>query len=93
MKSAYELAMERLEAENPDAGKSLTEEQKAEIAKINQECEAKIAEAKILKEGEMAKAGQEGRYERVQELEGQLRIDIRRAEEDREAKKAKIRGK
>lgn len=92
MKSAYELAMERLKAESPDIGKPLTDKQKAEIAKANETCQARIAEAKILKEKEMAQARAAGDAEKYRALEEHLAIDIRRAEEDREAKKKKIRG-
>lgn len=91
MKSAYELAMERLKAENPNADKPLSDEQKAEIAKINEAYEARVAEIRILKQSEINQARAAGDFEKVQVLEKQMAIDLRRAEEDRDAKKIKIR--
>ena len=49
MKSAYELAMERLEAQNGPS-KKLTDAQKAEIAEIDTRFDAKIAELKLDRE-------------------------------------------
>lgn len=46
MKSAYEIAMERLEAESGPS-KKLNEEQKARIAEIDRKYDALIAEEKL----------------------------------------------
>ena len=46
MKSAYDLAMERLEKNSPTH--KLTEEQKASIAEIESICRSKIAERELL---------------------------------------------
>ncbi len=46
MKSAYELAMERLDKESGPSRK-LSDEQKARIAEIENKYEAKIAETKL----------------------------------------------
>ena len=46
MKSAYEIAMARLEKESGPAQK-LTNDQKAEIAEIDRRCDAKMAEQKL----------------------------------------------
>ena len=51
MKSAYELAMERLRKQDADAGiesRSVTDEQKAAIAEIRNFYEAKMAEQQVL---------------------------------------------
>ena len=51
MKSAYELAMERLRKKDADAGiesKPLTDAQKAAIAEIRNFYEAKLAEVEVL---------------------------------------------
>ena len=45
MKSAYELAMERLQKQSPD--RKLTDQQKAEIAEIDQTAKAKVAEQEL----------------------------------------------
>ena len=46
MKSAYELAMERLDKESGPS-KKLTGDQKARIAEIDNTCEAKTAEMRL----------------------------------------------
>lgn len=53
MKSAYELAMERLEKEH-GPGKKLTDEQRAKIAGIDNQYEAKIAELRLSYDSKMA---------------------------------------
>ena len=55
MKSAYEIAMARLEKESGPA-KKLTDEQKAQVAEIETKCAAKIAEKKLAYESEIAGA-------------------------------------
>ncbi len=90
MKSAYELAMERLENESP-SGAPLTNAQKAEIAEIQKKSEAKIAEIKILAEEELKKAG--GDMQAMQKIKAQMQEDIRREEENREKKKQDVREK
>ena len=91
MKSAYELAMERLDAEDSGDRKLLTDEQKAEIASLNEACEAKVAEVRILKEGQIATASMAGDLEQAGKLKEELAVDIRRAKADRDAKKEAVR--
>ena len=55
MKSAYELAMERL-AKTSGPTKTLTDEQKARIAEIEKKYEAKIAQEKLGLEARIAAA-------------------------------------
>ena len=55
MKSAYEIAMERLEKESGPSRK-LTDEQKAQIAEIDRTYEAKIAEQKLSYDARIASA-------------------------------------
>lgn len=87
MKSAYELAMSRLEKQAPS--RPLTEEQKNQIAEIDSEITAKIAEKKVFLEGEIKKAA--GDMLAQDELRRQLASEISRLEEKREQKKQKIR--
>jgi len=89
MKSAYELAMERLEKESPTS--RLNEEQKREIAEIDSTFRARIAEREVFLKDQIAKAAAEGKREDVEQLQKQLSFDIRRLNEDCEAKKEKIR--
>jgi len=85
MKSAYELAMSRLEKSAPTV--SLTEAQKLAISEVDSEINAKIAEKKIFLEGQMATATPEEK----EEIRRQLVSELARLEEKRELKKEKIR--
>ncbi len=89
MKSAYELAMERLEKQEPSA--HLTDAQKAEIADIESSCKARIAEKELFLKGQIAQAKAAGQLGEVESLERQLASEIRRIRESSEAKKEKVR--
>lgn len=91
MKSAYELAMERLEKQSPSA--RLTERQRNEIAEIDKLFRAKIAEKELFLKDEIAKAEAARKFDEVLELEQQLIREIRRLNGDCEEKKEKVRGK
>ena len=89
MKSAYELAMERLEKKTPSV--ALTNEQKQQIAEIESTYKARIAEKELFLKGEMEKARAGGKHEELEGLEKQLSVEIRRLQEDCDAKKEKLR--
>ena len=89
MKSAYELAMERLEKTVPTA--HITPAQKAEIAEIDNTFKAKIAEREVFLRDQIAKAAFNGKVDEVAELEQQLSREIRRLNDDCEEKKEKVR--
>jgi tRNA uridine 5-carbamoylmethylation protein Kti12 len=89
MKSAYELAMERLEKASPSI--SLTEGQTREIAEIDSVYRAKIAEREVFLKDQIRNAQIAGNLEEVQSLEKQLISDIRRLQDECEAKKEKLR--
>ncbi|MGH8093892.1 MAG: hypothetical protein ACREIF_10515 [Chthoniobacterales bacterium] len=89
MKSAYELAMERLEKSAPTI--KLTDEQKAQIAEIDSIYKARIAERELFLKGKIDEAGLSGKFEEFEQLEKQLATEIRRLQQDCEEKKAKIR--
>ena len=89
MKSAYELAMERLEKKAPTV--SLTDEQKAQIAEVDSTFKARIAERELFLKGEITKAQLAGNSEELESLQKQLVQEVRRLQEDGEAKKAKLR--
>jgi len=89
MKSAYELAMERLESKDP--GVLLTDEQKARIAEIEAKCKADIAAKELLLQGEVAKATAVGSHEEIAQLRRQLADEIRRFEEKRDREKDAVR--
>lgn len=87
MKSAYDLAMSRLEKNSPAT--TVTEEQKKALAEIDSEFGARIAEQRIFLEGEMAKVS--GNEHAVMDLRSQLASEISSLEEKRELRKEKIR--
>lgn len=89
MKSAYELAMERLERESPS--KQLTDPQKAEIAEIESTCRARIAERELLLKDQIAKAQAAGEAGEVEQLRRQLAMDVKRLNEESETKKERVR--
>src|SRR2546426_1931441 len=90
MKSAYELAMERLSKSSPTV--KLTEKQKKEIAELESKCAAKIAERELFIRGEIVKAVDKGDFEAVEQLEKQLVSDRKSLQADLEEKKTKVRG-
>src|SRR4051812_37046470 len=90
MKSAYELAMERLEKSAPSV--ALTAEQKAQIAEIDSTFKARIAERELFLKSEIAKAESARNLEEIGSLQKQLSIEILRLQEEGEAKKEKLRG-
>jgi hypothetical protein len=89
MKSAYELAMERLQQASPSL--SLTEEQKKELAEIDSKYRAKIAEKELFLRDQIRKAQTESKADDIASLEKQLASDVRRLQEECEASKEKIR--
>ena len=87
MKSAYELAMERLQKASPSL--SLTEEQKKELAEIDSKYRAKIAEKELFLKDQIRKAQTEGKVDEIDSLEKQLASDVRRLQEECEASERK----
>jgi hypothetical protein len=88
MKSAYELAMERLEKNAPS--QKLTEDQKARIAEINSLYGARIAEKETFLQGEIVKEKMKGDMTAVAQLQDQLSREVRRIHADWEEKKAVV---
>jgi hypothetical protein len=89
MKSAYELAMERLQKNAPTV--TLTAEQKAQIGEIDSTYRAKIAEKELFLKDQIRKAREGGNFGEADSLEKQLAIELRRLQEDCEEKKEKLR--
>jgi len=89
MKSAYELAMERLQQKAPSV--VLTDEQKQQIAEIESTFKARIAERELFLKDQINKAEGAGNIEEAESLQKQLTIDIRRLQEEAESKKDKLR--
>ena len=89
MKSAYELAMERLNKNSPSV--KLNDDQKKELAELDSLYASKIAEREIFIKGELAKAREGGDFEAHQSLEKQLSADRNNLRAELEEKKNKIR--
>ena len=91
MKSAYELAMERLRKKDAEEGRvdtPLTGEQRAAIAEVRSVYAAKAAEAEILHKSKLAASFDPA--ERA-ELEENHRRDLARIKDDEERAVRKIR--
>ena len=89
MKSAYELAMERLNKQSPQV--KLTAAQKKELAELDSRYAAKIAEREIFLKGELQKAVQNGDAEAYAQLEKQLVSERKKFQSELEEKKEKVR--
>jgi hypothetical protein len=88
MKSAYELALERMEKQGIERPESLTGEVRDQVAEARRQAEAKLAELEILHRDSLRKAFDPGK--RQEEEENYVR-ERRRLEEDRDRKIAKLR--
>jgi hypothetical protein len=89
MKSAYELAMERLNKQSPQV--KTTEAQKKELADLDSRYTAKLAEREIFLKGELEKAIAKGDYEACQQIEKQMVSERKSIQAELEEKKEKVR--
>jgi septin family protein len=89
MKTAYELAMERLNQQAPTI--RLSEDQKREIAALESLYRAKVAERELALKGEITKAATAGDAAQVEQLEQQLASERRKLQHELEDRKAKVR--
>jgi len=93
LKSAYELAMERLRAEDREAGieqaAPLTAAQKKKIAELRRNARAKLAELEILHRKNVET--EQGDPERLRQLEEHHEIDRRRVASALEENLARVR--
>ncbi len=91
LKSAVELAMERLRKKDADAGiesRPLTDAQKAAIAETRNFYEAKLAERDVLHQSTLRRTGDPAERDA---LEQEYRRDRERLSSERDAKIARIR--
>ena len=89
MKSAYELAMEKLEKNEPSF--KLSDEQRQRIAEIDEKFKAKIAERETFLDSKISEARAAQNLQDVEELEDQRRREIAGLKEDCELQKDKVR--
>jgi len=96
LKSAFELAMERLRAKDREAGieedKPLTDAQKQEIARLRQEAQAKLAELEILhRKSQAALPYDPTKPDAASTLEERYKTDRARVESRLESSIAKVK--
>ena len=89
MKSAYELAMERLEKQSPSL--KLSEDQRSQLAEIDSLYKSKMAEKELLLADLIRKERASGKLSEVEKLQQQLASELRRLAEECESKKENIR--
>jgi len=89
MKTAYELAMERLSKASPTV--KLTDNQKKQLAELESQCSAKIAERELFIQVEINKSIDRGENEAISQLEKQLVSDRKSLRAEFEEKKEKVR--
>jgi hypothetical protein len=87
MKSAYEIAMERLNKAAPAT--KLTAKQKKELAELDSRYAAKIAEREIALNAEIARAADD--VEKEESLREQLVNERRKLQAELEEKKERVR--
>jgi len=90
MKSAYELAMERLQESDPDK-QPVTDEMRKALAAVDEKFDAKVAERKIFLTQTLATATANQDLQEVELIQKQISNENARIEEERETAKDKIR--
>ena len=91
MKSAYELAMERLAKSDPSSSTKLTPEQKGRLADIDRVYQGKLAEREIFLKKQLDEAFAAQNLEEVEKIKKQISSERARIEEDKEAEKERVR--
>lgn len=89
MKSAYELAMERLNKTAPVV--KLTSVQKQQIAELESKLKAKVAEREIAITDEIAAATAMGDFEKSEQLQQRLVQERKTLQAEMEEKKERVR--
>ncbi len=89
MKTAYELAMERLSMASPVVKTSPA--QKKKLAELDSKYSARFAEREIFLKGEMEQAAARQEWETLQQLEKQLISEKKSLAAELEEKKAIVR--
>lgn len=91
MKSAYELAMERLSKSDPSASRPVTPEQRKRLADVDRLYQGKIAEREIFLKQQLEQALQGRDADAVEKIRKQITSEKARLEEDRESEKEQVR--
>jgi hypothetical protein len=90
MKSAYDLAMERLEKRDGKLA-PLSQEQKKALAEVENKAKAKTAEFEIMFRQKLETAYAGGKPEEIEEVERQKRSELDRIRRQAEEAKERIR--
>lgn len=89
MKTAYELAMERLNKTSPTI--KLTRDQKKALAELDSKYAAKIAERELTLKDQISTAAVGGEVEKMEQLEQQLIAERKKLQVELEEKKDAVR--
>ena len=92
MKSAYELAMERLSTNAPGDSAPLDDDQLKALSGVDDDIRARIAELEIMAQQRIAQARSEGDGDAMRELEHARNREARQIRDEGEQQKARIRG-
>jgi CHAT domain-containing protein len=90
MKSAYELAMERL-AKNAPQEAQLTPAKKTRLAELDTLYKGKLAEREVFLKGQLNTALADANLEEAEKIREQMRRERTRLEEEREDEKERVR--
>ncbi|MEO5960263.1 MAG: hypothetical protein ABIZ49_07650 [Opitutaceae bacterium] len=91
MKSAYELAMERLAKSDPAGSAPLTPEKKSRLAEIDRVYKGKLAEREIFLKKQLEEAFSAQKFEDAEKIKKQLVHERARLDEEREEEKERVR--
>jgi hypothetical protein len=91
MKSAYELAMERLSKSDPSSSRPVTADQRKRLAEVDRIYQGKIAEREIFLRQQLEQALSGRDADAVDKIKKQIASEKARLEEDREAEKEQVR--
>jgi len=91
MKSAYELAMERLAKSDPDAGRPVSAGQKARLAEIDRVYQGKIAEREIFLQKLFEDALSARKFDEAEKVRKQIASEKARFAEERDEEKERAR--
>ncbi len=91
MKSAYELAMERLAKSDPAAGRPLTAAQKDRLAEIDRVHQDRLAEREIFLKQQLEAALAAQQLDEADKIRKQIANERARIDEEREAEKERVR--
>ena len=91
MKSAYELAMERLAKSDPDSSRPITAEQKKKLAEIDRVFKGKIAEREIFLKQQLNTELAAQKFAEADKVRQQMASEKSRLEEERDEEKERVR--